>query len=217
MMTALGESRSYFGVHVRDITERVQFERQSIVDMARYACDTIEREHGLGPMVIAGFSAGTVLAHEVAREMTARGAEDLALVLVEPTAPQLQTERFSWWLRRIFSPLLKQGDFRRMLDRCGHILFKRPNQELPVADETAFRLHRPHPINLKKVLMFSCLEENPRKGENEAYWQTMIGGAADIEDATGNHVHCVRDPNAAVLAHKLETWIDKSFPDSSRT
>ena len=215
MMTALGESRSYFGVHVRDITERAQFKRQSLVDLARYACDTIEREHGLGPMVIAGFSAGTVLALEVAREMTARGGDDLALVLLEPTAPKFQTERFSWWLRRIVSPLVKQGDLRRMLNRCGHILFKRPSQELPVADETAFRRHRPQPINLGKVLMFSCLEENPKKGENEAYWQTMVGGAADIEDATGNHVHCVRDPNAAVLAHKLETWIDKKFPDIS--
>ena len=217
MITALGESRSYFGVHVRDITERAEFERQSIAEMARYACDTIEREHGLGPMVIAGFSAGTLLALEVAREMLARGAQDPALVLLEPTAPHLQSERILWPLRRILSPLVKQGDLRRTLERCGHILFGRPCQELPVADETAFRRHRPKPVRLGKVLMFSCVEENPRKAENEAYWRSILGGAVDIEDAAGTHAQSVRDPNAAVLAHKLEAWMDRQFAQTRLT
>ena len=211
MMNALGEGRSYYGVHVRDVAQRETFARKSIKELAEYACDTIERAHGLGPMVIAGFSAGTLLAIEVTRELQRRGALDVALVVVEPTAPHLQTERLDWWLRRIMSPLIKQGDIARMFDRAAHILLNRPCAELPVADETAFRSHTPKPLNVESVLMYSCEEENPRKADNERYWQGLLGDSLEILDAAGNHVHVMRDPNAARLGQSLETWISNKF------
>ena len=162
-------------------------------------------------MVIAGFSAGTLLAIEVTRELQQRGALDVALVVVEPTAPHLQTERLDWWLRRIMSPLIKQGDIARMFDRAAHILLNRPCAELPVADETAFRSHTPKPLNVESVLMYSCEEENPRKADNERYWQGLLGDSLEILDAAGNHVHVMRDPNAARLGQSLETWISNKF------
>ncbi|WP_298675584.1 AMP-binding protein [uncultured Lentibacter sp.] len=211
MMNALGQGRSYFGVHVRDVAERTGFERLSVAELAGHACDTIEAQHGLGPMVIAGFSAGSLLALEAARELNRRGAEDVGLILVEPTAGHLQKERFDWWARRILSPLIKQRDFARCLNRAGHIFLRRPARELPIADETAFRNYAPQNLWLNKALIISCLEENPHKTANEAYWQDRLYHRATCLDAPGNHTHVLRDPNAERLVQRLEDWISENF------
>lgn len=211
MMNALGPTRDYSGVHVRDISKRNCFERLTVEQLARYACDAIEAAHGLGPLVLAGFSAGTSLALEVARVMQGRGATDVGLILIDPIAPPFEPERYDWWLRRIFSPILKKRDLALGFERAGHILRGKPTTELPLADEVAFRAYKPKALELEKVLIFSAEEENPSKSANEAFWQAIFSGKAEILSARGNHVHIIRDPNAEAVAARLESWIAENF------
>lgn len=207
VLNASGRERPYYGVHVRDVSERRVFRALSVEELARYAADTIIKTNGVNPAVIAGFSAGTLLALETARQLAERGVSDVSLVLIEPTAPQLTEQRKSWWWRRSISPLVKHGALGRSLGRAGHILLGRPIKELPIADETAFRRYQPKPFAAPRALVFSCLEENPHRAENEAYWRSCLGPTAEIVTASGNHQHIVRDPNAEALAKSLEKWI----------
>lgn len=208
-------ARQYFaddmtlvGVHARDHRHRATFEKQSMADMARVAADRIQQQSPGGPICIAGFSAGTQMALEVTRLLQADAVDIAGLILIDPPVAKLEHEYRSWHVRRIFSPLVKQGDPLRAAQRAAHILTGRPTPELQVADETAFWLHKETALPKPVPTLVVWAEDEPadNRKKRQAYWKDLLGGSPTYTLCPGHHNSVLRMPNAPILAHQVETW-----------
>lgn len=208
-------ARQYFsddvtllGVHARDHRQRASFDKQSINDMARVAADRITQQSLGGPICIAGFSAGTQLALEVTRLLQADQMDVAGLVLIDPPVAKLESEYKSWHMRRILSPLVKQGNPLRAAARAAHILAGRPTSELQIADETAFWLHAETALPKPVPTLVVWAEDEPadNRRERQTYWHALLGGSPTYTLCPGHHNSVLRMPNAPILAHLVETW-----------
>ncbi|MEC3863120.1 AMP-binding protein [Mesobacterium sp. TK19101] len=206
MMRAFGDDLTVKGVHVRDLSKRDCFNRRTTAELAEYAAQSILAENPNGPYFLAGFSMGTQLAFETACRLTALGKTVEGLVLLDP--PVLKYEDFSksWWIRKLASALLKQRDLGLTLNRFGHVFLKTPARELHFADETAFRTYRPKKCKIPNVLFLTARDLNPHRDVKLAYWQDLVGGAAEVREVPGTHNSIVRDPNAPATAKAIEHW-----------
>ena len=194
------------GVHVRDLRARKGFPALRVEDLARYAADSIEEAAPEGPFVVAGFSAGSQIAFEIARILENRGRAPAGLILLDPPLKSHDPERKTWHLRRIASALLKSGNPALSLNRAAHILMGRPARELPVADERAYWSYQPKPLTVPKALLIFAQDDNPHRAEQERLWCGLLRAKTEVADTPGDHNAIVRDVNAPHLAGLLACW-----------
>lgn len=212
LVAAFVPDRPVLGVHARPQAQRQAFTYKTVEENAAYVADAILRHDPGGPHLIAGFSSGAQIGFEVAKVLEKRGVPPAGLMLVDPPVTITEEERHSWHIRRILSPLFKQGALRLTLNRAAHIIFRRPALELAIADECSFWRHRPTGQVASPTLLLSAIDLNPHKKMKERHWAAHIAGAPEIIDVTGDHITLVRDPHAPRLAKVMERWMNRISP-----
>jgi thioesterase domain-containing protein len=100
LATTTAGTRPFLGLRLLHADRSRQLLR--IGALARRYADRLDGE-GSGPLVIAGYSNGGVLAHALASELLARGRRVHGLVLIDPTSPRLLAKA---WPKRLGYPLL---------------------------------------------------------------------------------------------------------------
>jgi thioesterase domain-containing protein len=96
MATRLGEEHSVYGVRSRYVTDGTI--ATSIEAMASDYVQEIVRQQPHGPVFLAGYSFGAVVAYEIAQQLRSRGREVPLLGIFDQRRPNLDPG-FSWTIR----------------------------------------------------------------------------------------------------------------------
>ncbi len=206
---AMPGQRQIHGVHARVPGQVTGILPEPPQDFGMRAARAILDHAGHGDVYVAGYSAGTHTALETARALAQLGHAPRGLILLDPTLVQYEPDHRSWKWRRIFSPLFKQGDLARTVQRARHILLGGVTDELPVADETAFFAYDLKHGPVPPVQIFMSLEENPHRAAKEASWRAAVDPEAEILTVKCNHQSIVRNANAVRVAGLMASWMDK--------
>ncbi len=139
---------------------------------------------GSSSITLMGFSYGALVAFEIAQQIPDRIK---SLILIDP-----------------FTPFIFQTFWRRFKIFLSH--WKRYVLGLPYEKEKLtlllpeLYLYRPKPIRLKRSVIFKTKRRTSR--EIEA-WRRLLGSKLEIFDHPGDHSTIMKDPNARLLAQRI--------------
>ena len=213
----LGADQPFYGLQAQGI-DGVAAPLDSIADMARLYIRAIRTRQLQGPYLLAGYSGGGVIAHEMTRQLEAMGEETALLVLIDTLEPSQMIRPITHWDRA-----------RHLFDaRPGQILraarkrFARPvaSTLAPTALELASKaveqaylraqgVHAPAPVRAG-LLLVRAREARMhflRAGQTLG-WDKWIGGRIEVIEADGNHETVCLEPAVATVAAALRARID---------
>jgi len=135
-------------------------------------------------ITLMGFSYGALVAFEIARQIPDRIK---SLILIDP-----------------FTPFIFQTFWRRFKIFLFH--WKRYVLGLPYEKKKLtlllpeLYLYRPKPIRLKRSVIFKTKH---RTSSEIAAWRRLLGSKLEIFDHPGDHSTIMKDPNARLLAQRI--------------
>jgi thioesterase domain-containing protein len=202
---------------------------ESIEELAGQYLAEVRQVSPKGPYHLCGFSAGGMLAYEMARQILAAGDEVAYLLLVEPTTYQGYTTKLNWFkeTRTQFSGGLVFSLFvikrlpksiyarsRNLRDRlkAGFLLMiGRPlPEDLRWAGYLrslgpAMAKYRYEPIDSAGVLLYRELDVEDYLNANES-WQRLLKDGAEVHSVPGTYMHndFMQDPHLENLAAMLD-------------
>ncbi len=157
---------------------------RSLPRLARRYADLLDRQLP-GPVMVAGYSGGSLLAHALAAELTGRGREVPAVVLLDPVAatePRRQAKALAY-------RLLARVPLRLRPDRV--------TQQRMAVMAAGTRVHRPTPIAVPIVVARADLARPER-------WVPLTTAGVRVVDVPGDHRSMLYPPHATALGERLE-------------
>jgi len=214
---------------------------QSVIDditvMASKYIDAIRTVQDRGPYLLGGWSAGGLIAYEMARQLVQRGENVAFLGLIDAYASDAEHESDqAMQLTAIAAAndLVLDSDVLRELapeDQLRYFAEVCKKNQLPVAQDESYAENMLNVNNaitraLSKyelsayatqryagdVVLFSCSELLPGEERPDPYygWQKLVGGEVRLRAVPGNHFTVVRMPHVADLAMQISTSLDES-------
>ncbi len=205
-----------------------------IEDMATYYIKHIRTFQPEGPYFLAAFSAGGVIAFEMARQLSEQGQEIGILALFDTRSPlYFQSLPFRDWLSLHLINLsgLKPKDkltyfvngvnerFNKIIYSVKKILKKIlfPTNQQPITQEVPFytvceqavRNYTPQIYSGKIILFRSCEQPWWVAGDRLLGWTKLASAGVEVYDIPGQHNSIVR-ANVHLLAEKLKKCLSAS-------
>lgn len=143
-----------------------------------------------GPVIVAGHSAGGVLAHALAGELSDRGRAVRACVLLDPVGPGAARPK----AKALAYDLLALTPVR--------LRHHRLTTQRGAAAALSRRRHHPACIDVPIVLARGDYATPER-------WEGLTDCGMTVVDAPGEHVTMLHPPHAAVLAKRLEPVLER--------
>jgi len=224
-----GPDRPIYGLQARGLNNE-EAPHTSIQEMASdYVC-SIRSVQPEGPYLIGGFSAGGVVAFEMAQQLRAAGQQVATLALLDTEAPLLpQAEgpsvvRATDWVRTFKLNLyyasrmrLKEFLIRKAINfrtrtrlMMWNMRERRGTQPARLTAEEGFLLamkrYVPRPYAGNAILF--CAGDAFRNPPPRVAWQGLIEGDLDIHPISGDHDTILQEPHIGVLARLLESCIE---------
>jgi thioesterase domain-containing protein len=226
----LGPEQPVFGLQAQGVDgKRAPLGR--IEEMAALYVAAVRRQQPEGPYLIGGFSAGGVIAFEMARQLHRAGQAVDLLAIVDIWSP-LASERpyglreglRTWrergvrfalgWPRRLIA---RQVERLRRLRLARH---RRRGRPVPLALRepllvdaylAAVARYAPEPYPGAAVLLRAV--ERPPKFDHTGRdfgWRALVEGTLEVRDVAGGHGTLLREPNVPVLAAQLRALLDRA-------
>jgi thioesterase domain-containing protein/acyl carrier protein len=211
----LGDDQPFYGLQAPGV-DGIRKPLTSISEMADEYCNAIRQRQPHGPYHIAGWSAGGVVAYEVAQKLTAVGekVKYLGIIdsgvlytmgIVKAMAPNEGPGVFVMMGR---SSQQNIGDFRKLTAEAKLI----PDE---ADDETAIRIMELFQSNVRAVCYYSpkpyagrldlyqALEQLvPSRRQPFSEWSQLCSDAR-LHSVPGNHLTVIHEPNVQILAEAM--------------
>jgi thioesterase domain-containing protein len=166
-----------------------------------------------GPYVIGGYSAGALLAYEVAQVLRTRTGEAPLLVLFDPLF--LRYSRFEQAC---------YGTLKGLVERTGWVAPVFPPHRILAAmmqDKglerhlLALEQYEPQPYPGRIVLVETGVSRFLRPPTFLSGWRKIAGHGLERRRAHGNHHTFIRPPHVKTLARQLGEWIGRPPPHAA--
>lgn len=223
----LGVKRPFFAVRATaDLAINLSIER-----MGEVYAEAIRERHVGGPLHIAGYSIGGVIAYETARRLIAAGYPVASLSVIDQRYPGARWRwrdlgrmawrdsgrfpaYFRWWAGKLSSKSVA-----RIVRRWGRFLAGRPQNLATVIDTSALvpevrrtgeahlaalRQYRPEPCALR-IAVYRARNRGLKSLllDDSLGWSAVASGSVISRETPGDHVSMISEPHLAALAAEL--------------
>jgi hypothetical protein len=179
----------------------------SAIDLASLYVQHLTTLRPHGPYCLGGYSAGALLALEMARQLQAEGREVALLVMLDPLFLRYtRLERLSWLaFERIVSlltPFASRSRHFRILSAM--VQDQGLQRHLQVLKD-----YVPQPYPGRITLVEARWSRFPvRPPGFIAAWKKIALGGLDRRRPTGTHHSFMRPPHVGILGRQLGTWLE---------
>ncbi len=225
----LKTDRAVYGIQAQGLDGKMPLHK-TIEEMAGAYIQTIKQKQPKGPYLIASWSLGVIIVHEMARQLEAMG-EQLALVLQLDQGPDVTYEKpadTAEMLANMFKRYFKLDvDYLRTLDETSQFKFAikkaKKHRVVPryvrlkdfkryiIVNETqimAWVNYRQKPFNGSIVLLRS--EENAKAQPADLGWSKLVKNVRII-DVPGDHISMLLQPHVKTVAEVIDQLL-KEIP-----
>jgi amino acid adenylation domain-containing protein len=214
----LHPEQAVYGLQARGVFDAGRPD-DSIEAIAAHCIQTMRKVQPTGPYLLAGYSAGGVVAYEVARQLTAAGHVVAMLALLDTFAPpatfaRLWRNQLSGTLRGLTKPRqLQEFLYFAVLHplQLGRLRQLRTTGEAHRWAHWSFR-----PRSLATTIELFVAEKSVGQTTDDSLgWSRWSQGAIRIHRLPGGHTDLVKPPVVDDLAARLQACIDSSAPAST--
>jgi amino acid adenylation domain-containing protein len=226
----LGPEQPFYGLQAQGVDGK-QPPLDRIEDMAALYVAAIRRQQPEGPYLIGGFSAGGVIAFEVAQQLRRAGQAVDLLAIVDIWSPIVRERQYGLregletWRQRGVRYVLNwpRRQIERQIDRlqrfrlARHLRRGRPVplslREPLLVDAYLAAVERYRPERYPgSAVLFRAVERLPKFEHTgrDFGWRELVGGTLEIRDIAGGHGTLMREPNVQVLAAQLRVVLDRA-------
>jgi acyl transferase domain-containing protein/thioesterase domain-containing protein/acyl carrier protein len=219
----LGPDQPFYGLQAQGVDGRLA-PLATIEEMAAQYLAAIRSVDPVGPYRLAGYSAGGLIAFEMAQQLKRAGAQVLLLAMIDTLCPTVTRRRFSllrklWQARHWSLKFALEWPVRRRkvkLDQAGYglALEKISNGEPLPPELVDFHLFRnfiaaqdryqPVPYDGAMVLFKAAEAELEfQQGGRSLGWKEHIRGEIRIADIPGSHHSMMAEPGVSLLIEGL--------------
>ncbi|WP_062215851.1 non-ribosomal peptide synthetase [Streptomyces sp. NBRC 109706] len=232
LCAAFSSDRPVFGVEAEGLTGGGP-PPDDVGELAGRYLDRLDAGLGAGPVVLAGWSMGGLVAYEMAARARERGRDVEALVLVD-TAPEAErapvdeaelAALHSRYLAaaagldagltareargRPMAALLDWARARGVLGQETSIAELRRIFDVFAANLRAFDAYRPTPLRVPSLLVAARAGDPAGRG---AAFRALLGDSLTVEVVDGDHHTVLRPPHCRELAGTIERWLAADHP-----
>lgn len=230
-----GEDQPIYGLQARGLDGK-ETPRTSIEEMARDYISEIRGVQAQGPYAIGGFSAGGVVAFEMARQLQAEGETVATLALLDSKinagqqasstgSSTIQFARFAstakanarYAMRMSAGAFLKRKAKNlkmraavRMAQIKSALHIASPASHLGAEEGFILALRRyvPRPYTGDAVLFVA--NEQPGMGSGNLGWDQLVRGTLHIEELIGDHDALMQEPCIGELVELLKAHMERA-------
>jgi thioesterase domain-containing protein len=207
----LGADQPFYGLSARGL-DAEQPPRDSIEEMAEAYISAIETLDPCGPYVVSGYSAGGVIAYEMARQIL-RSGRQVDLIVFDAVEPRDMSMSMSWTERiRLLPKLHPQVLMEWPMHRLRSFLRNRGITPPDVVGEAYWRAqcaYRPKPYagDLYLVRSLRAFTHHTRSGPTLG-WQKLVSGMIEVFDIDCTHFEIFKEPAVSRVAAAVRKRLD---------
>jgi thioesterase domain-containing protein/aryl carrier-like protein len=225
----LSPDQGFYGLQAQGVDGRLA-PLPSVEAMAAQYLAALREVCPEGPYRLAGYSAGGVIAMEMARQLQADGQRVDLLAMIDTLCPVAARQRLPWW-RRLW--LMRHWSLRFALgwpvrrlqgrgDNARHaqaLAARARGEALPpeLAEAVLFRnfievqaRYQPPVWNGDLLLIKARQAEVPYLAAGPCLgWERWVRGRIESRDVGGSHFSVMREPGLGELANALQSALDK--------
>jgi amino acid adenylation domain-containing protein len=232
---SLGLNQPCYGLQARGLEEG-QVPHTRIEEMAAYYIDALQSVQAEGPYRLGGWSAGGVVAFEMAQQLHARGHKVNLLALLDARIPSSEEdfadEDFEATLLADFiryfglsmnsqeslarlpkdellTRVLEQAKLAGLVPPDVQASQAHPFIELCKADFRATQSYVPQRYPGRITLFKASQELAEISSDPTLGWGKLAAGGAEVHVVPGNHASMVYKPHVEVLARELNICLDQ--------
>jgi amino acid adenylation domain-containing protein len=243
---ALGPEQPVYGLQAAGLLDG-QRAHQTVEEMAAAYRGEIERLQPRGPYRLGGWSAGGVVAFELAQQLAARGEEVEIVTLLDSVAPRRgaapaldgDAQLLAGLARDLaaqagrepppaealagLGPEARLERLRDLAVAAGVLPATadrdavRPLWEVFRANVGALRRYRPRPYAGRIILFRAARRRRGAAAAPDLGWGPYTRGGLEIRDLDGDHHSLLRPPAVERVARELRAWLDVAPPASPAT
>ncbi|NEO48979.1 MAG: amino acid adenylation domain-containing protein [Moorea sp. SIO4A3] len=188
---------------------------------ASYVRDILE-VYSTGPILLTGYSFGTLLAYEVAKQLQERGKKVALLAILDSSGPE---QMYRHYIQTIYLPLvamkkeLFRGSLLSFARQLGSLLWE--VKDILTVQKSISSLEGNQGEYLlqgysgKITLFLARVARDHRYNIKIRRWLFPLRAweehVVDLIRVPGDHLSMVREPHGRVLADKLKTCIDQAL------
>ena len=205
----LGGDQPVYGLPAKGVAGGIRPDRR-VEDMAAHCITMIRQAQPTGPYRLMGHSAAGLVAFETARQLRIAGEQVDRLVLLDSDMPGT-TGRLAG---KIMRQPLKAARLASSL--VGQSVGRTPSDvtaDLQAARTTAYFRYRPKPYHGDAVLV-TCRERR-NSTALAADWRRLVRGRLIVEEAPGDHISMLMDPQVRAVATILDRHLSAGAENSA--
>ena len=217
----LETERAVYGIQAQGLDGKMELHK-TIEDMASAYIEAIREKQLHGPYLLISWSLGSIIVHEMARQLEQIGQKTALLIQLDQTpfithdSPKDNAEMLANMFKRYFKV---DQEYLRTLseDEQFKVVIKKAKKHKAIprfirladfkryilVNETqiqAWLQYKAKPISGKIVLFRS--EENRTQAETDLGWHKITGGV-EIVDVPGNHITMLQEPHVREVATEI--------------
>jgi thioesterase domain-containing protein len=207
----LGANQPFFGLLARGLYDK-QPPRDSIEGMAEAYISAIEAVDPRGPYVVSGYSAGGVIAYEMARQILQSGRQ-VDLIIFDAVEPRDMSTPMSMAERLLLVPKLHaQVLMEWPVHRFRSFLRNRSITPRDLVGEAYIRAQcayqpRPYAGDLYLIRALRAFPHHVRSGPTLG-WQKLVSGTIEVCDIDCTHFDLFEKPAVSQVAEAVSKWLD---------
>jgi len=208
----LAPEQAVYGLQARGVFDAGRPD-DTIESIAAHCIETMRKVQPEGPYLLAGYSAGGVVAYEVAQQLALAGQSVELLALLDTFAPPATAAGL--WRRELRSLFRGKSSLRQMQELLYyavlHSLRLGRLRQLRTAGEAhrwAHWTYRPRPI-ATPIELFVAENSTAKAAPDRLGWGRWTNGAIRIHRLPGSHAELVKPPIVDDLAARLQQCIDR--------
>ena len=232
----LGAQQPFYGLQAQGVDGRMQ-PLASIEEMAAQYVEAVHSVDAQGPYQLAGYSAGGVIAIEMARRLVKEGAQVSLLAMIDTLAPLAARRpvprlRKLWLMRHWSWQFLLERSARRRKGREGDAMYAQALQRLsrgePLPPELVehhlFRnfvqaqsRYTPAPYDGSVVIFRAALAEMQFLAAGRALgWEEHVRGPLRVVEIAGSHFTMMSEPGVSQLIDGLRIELGLAPPPAAQ-
>jgi thioesterase domain-containing protein len=199
----LGTDQPFYGLRARGLDDN-QLPRDSIEEMAEAYISAIEAVDPDGPYVVSGYSAGGVIAYEMARQILQSGRR-VDLIIFDAVEPRDMSAPMSMAARlRLVPKLHPQVLMEWPVHRFRSFLRNRGITPPDLVGEAFIRAHnaylpQPYAGDLFLIRSLRAFTQHTRSGPMLG-WQKIVSGAIEVCEIDCTHFELFKEPAVSQVA-----------------
>lgn len=213
---SLDADQPVYAVQPPGHSEATVFPRLSIYRLISEYMSEIRRIQPHGPYQIAGYSAGGIIAVEMANEFLRQGDRVSLLVAFDPPP------KVPWWMDWMYGMLVNSFQKVRLLPKLKNLKSRRLRRWCHAFLDEGLRTHtsvaREHIAEEYpgRITLFRANGSFIRLTRSERFWRRTARDGLELHWVSGSHYTMLREPNAGHLANELRDCLKRSNDDHIR-